>query len=227
MRTLLLAVAIFAAAAPTAHAQRSAALCQSLAAAQELDYTLPDPAVDGVPCTNLEGRIYAQSELHGIEEDAIIGVGSSDETLDHDALSNLATTRVVLVPAPGAGKYLFIDWVAVIRTHAVGVTYSGNTVSLAFGVAPETGGTLAGGVPTVHVLASGFDAGVFDGDEAFIRRLRPSRVGIGVSSTADTPIVAGVFGDDAEWSAMTAGLPSEMTLRIVTRYRVIDTSDSF
>ena len=217
MKRLIATAAIaLAVLALPAQAQRSQGLCQ--------DDT--DGRVDGANCVEMDFRMWAGQATKGIEEDAIIGVGSADVTLSHAQLSDLETARVQLVPAPGLGKYLFIDWAAVIKTHDDDVPPGGDYVGIGITVAPAAGGVLTGDIPTIQVTATGFGVGVFDGAQT-IRRLRPSRIGIGVASIADTPIVALVAGDAAAWNALVAELDTAVTLRIVVRYRIIDTADPF
>ena len=202
-----------------ANAQRSQALCQGDA----------DGVVDGQNCVEMGFRMWSGLNTQGLEEDTIIGVGSADVTLDHDDLAALPTTRVVLVPAPGAGKYLWIDWAAVIKPGSDDVPYTETFSTLGLTVASAAGGVLSGtAVPTVYAQAAGYGIGIWDDAAPFIRRYSPgSPFGGGESSIEDMPIVALVSSAAADWAAVVAEIATTETLRIVVRYRVIDTADTF
>ena len=212
--------------APDAHAQRPQALCKDLLAALNAGTETGEFEIDDAACINFEGRIYSGTPGEGLEEDAIIGVGSVDVTLTNDQIDALATTRVEIVPAQGPGTYVFLDWVAVVKTDADTVPNTLASATMGVTVAPQAGGVLTGAVPTVYWTATGFGVGVFDAG-ASIRRLRPGAFGIGEVSLEDTPVVAVVSTDEAGWTAMAAEIADTVTLRIVARYRVITTADQF
>ena len=198
-------------------AQRSQALCKDAVA------NTAEGRVDGINCTSLEGRIYAITDLDGLEEDAIIGIGSADITLTRAQITDLATTRVVLATAPGVGKHYFIDWVVIIKTDTDGAD-SGN-IGIGVTVATESGGQLEPRI-TIYAQAVGFGAGFFTAGP-HIGRYSPTAVGVAESTTEDTPIVVGVNGTEANWSAVVAQLDTSVTLRIIVRYRIIDTTATF
>ena len=211
------------------HAQRSQALCKELVDALDAGTETGEPTIDGVNCVHFDGRIYASSALDGLEEDAIIGVGSVDVELDHDDLTNLPTTRVVLAPNSEAGKYFFIDWIAIVKTATTTSTgdFAGFLApSLAVVAAPEAGGVYAGH-DAIELLTHVGPNGLFQ-NEPYVRRYTPSSFGgRGFPSTAATPIVAAATGDAAAWATHLAAIDSSMAVRIVVRYRVIDTTDRF
>lgn len=196
-------------------AQRSQALCQGDA----------DGRIDGQNCVEMNFRMWSGLNTQGLEEDAIIGIGSADVTVTHAQLSDLETTRVQLVPAPGAGKYLFIDWAVIIKTDDDGVPADTASVWIGIAVAPPAGGLLTES-PSILQVAGGFASNLFVDGETYVRRLVPTSF-VGRDSTANTPIVIGAIGDAASWNAMVAELDNTVTLRIVVRYRIIDTTDSF
>ena len=209
-----------------AHAQRSQALCKDLLDALDAGTETGDHEIDNVGCVSFAGRMYANTALDGIEEDAIIGVGTADVTLDHDDLTDLATTRVVLAQAAGAGKFFFIDWAVVLKTGSAAIPAGGASATLGIDVAPAMGG-VHDSIPAISVTGTGFGAGVFDTGDTFIRRFRPSRIGVGVASIADTPIVAAVTSDATAWDAAVAQIENTAEVRIIVRYRIIDTTDRF
>ena len=219
MKRIFIATALIAALfAATAHAQRSQALCSRDT----------DGVVDGSSCVEMTFRMFSGDSLNGIEEDAIIGVGSADVTLSHAQLSDLETTRVVLVSAPGTGKYFFIDWVAVIKTAADGAPLGtgGGRVGLGVSVAPQAGGVLDVR-PTIYAQAVGVRGPGVLSDGATIGRFSPTAIGVAEATAENTPIVVAVLGPVADWNAVVAELDATVTLRIIVRYRVIDTADTF
>ena len=129
--SILLALALATVALP-ASAQRSQGLCDGDTVT----------TVDDVNCVRMNFRMWARQDTEGLEEDAIIGVGTADVTLDRADLAALATTRIGLAPAPGAGKYHFVDWVAFIKTQSDGAPYGtgGGRVGVGVGVANASGG---------------------------------------------------------------------------------------
>ena len=184
-----------------------------------------DQTVNSVPCIQFTQRFYATGDEHGIEEDSIVGIRTTDTTLDHDALLALATTRVQLAGTPGPGKYVMVDWVAVIRMGSTETTFT--TGAPRIGVAIDT---LDEGPLTVRpeaTMSVRSSANPLFGDEAYVRRYGPLRFGNPQNGRADTPIVVGVSGSAESWNTAVALIPDTEMLRFIVRYRVIDTTTTF
>lgn len=224
----VLALAMLCAGAATvSHAQRSQSLCKDLVEAIDAGTETGEPEIDGVPCIRAEGRFYADDGQEGYEEAATIGLGFADRTLTNAELNDLEDTRIELVGALGADSYLFIDWMAIVRTSDDGIAAGTATPSVGLGVAIDAAGTGAiDGVTDIYWAAGGFGS-LFGEDDPVVRRQTPLRGGIGESSVANAPIVLGVAGDADDWDALMALVPAAVTLRVILRYRVITTADTF
>lgn len=208
-----------------AQAQRAQSLCKDLVEAINAGTETGEPEIDGTACVRFEGRQYAIDDTEGFEEDAIIGVGSADATLSYSQLSDLETDRVALVPAPGADRYLFVDWVTIIKTNPDGVPANQPSVWIAIAVAPQAGGPIDVS-PAIIEVAGGIASNIFEDQNTFVRRYEPPGFG-GEDSTENTPLVLGVIGSEDAWNNMIAEVDSDMELRFIVRYRVISTADTF
>ena len=196
-------------------AQRSQALCQ-------LD---TDGRIDGQNCVEMGFRIWAGLSTQGLEEDAIIGIGSAEVTLRLDELTDLGTTRIELAEAPGEGKFLFIDWVILVKDSSV-VPTAGQGAAMGITVA-SLAGSIISGIPSVYAVGSGFGVGVFDVDGLEVRRHTAGGSGAREVTAENTPIILGVSGFASTWDSMIAALDNTVVLRVIIRYRTIDTTDEF
>ena len=70
-------------------------------------------------CVEMGFRMWSSLSTEGLEEDSIIGIGSAEVTLHLDELTDLGTTRIELAEAPGEGKFLFVDWVILVKDSSV------------------------------------------------------------------------------------------------------------
>ena len=195
--------------------QQSQALCQLEASGR----------IDGQNCVEMSFRIWSSLPTQGLEEDAIIGIGSAEVTLRLDELTDLGTTRIELVSAPGEGKFLFVEWVVLVKDSSV-VPTAGQGASMGITVAPLAGGTLSG-IPSVYAVGSGFGVGVFDVAGLEVRRHTAGGSGAREVTAEDTPIVLGVSGFTSTWDSMIGTLDSTVVLRVIIRYRIIDTNFEF